>query len=47
MNCVKLLGQGLTARKFDWQVAELHVRIDALNRFTALGAPEPIAVAAI
>ena len=44
MNCVKLLGQGLMAREFDRQVAELHVRIDALNRFTELGTPETIAV---
>jgi IS5 family transposase len=44
MNCVKLLGQGLMARQFDRQVAELHVRIDALNRFTRLGTPETIAV---
>ena len=44
MNCVKLLGQGLMAREFDRQVAELHVRIDALNRFTKLGTPKTIAV---
>ncbi len=44
MNCVKLLGQGLMAREFDRQVAELHVRIDALNRFTGLGVPKTVAV---
>jgi len=44
MNCVKLLGQGLMARGFDTQVAELHVRIDALNRFTKLGTPKTIPV---
>ena len=36
MNCVKLLGQGLMARDFDRQVAELQVRIAVLNRYTAL-----------
>lgn len=44
MNCVKLLGQGLMARDFDRQVAELQVRIAVLNRYTALGIPitEPV-----
>jgi len=31
------------AREFDRQVAERHVRIDALNRFTNLETPKPIA----
>jgi hypothetical protein len=39
MYCVKLLGQRLMARDFDRQVAELHVRVAVLNRFTALGIP--------
>ena len=39
MNCVKLLGQGLMARDFYRQVAELQVRITVLNRYTALGIP--------
>ena len=44
MNCVKLLGQGLMARDFDRQVAELQVRIAVLIRYTALGIPitEPV-----
>jgi len=44
MNCVKLPGQSLMARDFDRQVAELHVRIAVLNRYTALGIPvtEPV-----
>jgi hypothetical protein len=44
MNCVKPLGQGLMARYFDRQVAELQVRIAVLNRYTALGIPvtEPL-----
>jgi hypothetical protein len=39
MHCVKLLGQRPMARDFDRQVAELQVRIDVLNGFTALGIP--------
>ena len=39
MHCVKLLGQRLMARDFDRQVAELQVRIAALNGYTALGIP--------
>jgi len=44
MHCVKLLGQGLMARDFDRQVAELQIRIAVLNRYTALGIPvtEPV-----
>lgn len=39
MNCVTLVGQRLMARNFDRQVAELHVSVAVLNRFTALGMP--------
>ncbi len=39
MHCVKLLGQRLSARDFDRQVAEVQVRVAALNGFTALGTP--------
>jgi hypothetical protein len=39
MHRVKLLGQRLMARDFDRQVAELHVRVAILNRFTARGIP--------
>ncbi len=39
MHCVKLLGQRLTARDFDRQVAEFQVRVAVLNGFTALGIP--------
>lgn len=44
MNCVRVLGQGLIARDFDRQVAELQVRIAVLNRCTVLGIPvtEPV-----
>jgi len=36
---MRLLGQRLTARDFDRQVAELQIRIAALDGFTALGIP--------
>lgn len=39
MHCVKLLGQRLSAREFDRQVAEFQVRVTVLNGFTALGIP--------
>ena len=45
MNCLKLLGQGLMAKTFDRQVAEMHIRIAAMNRFTALGTPVTLPVA--
>ena len=44
MHCVKLLGDGIMARDLDRQVAELQIRADVLNRFTALGIPKTIAV---
>jgi hypothetical protein len=39
MHCVKLLGQRLSARDFDPQVAEFQVRVAVLNGFTALRTP--------
>ena len=44
MHCVKLLGQRLSAREFDRQVAEFQVRVAVLNGFTALGTPVTKAV---
>ena len=44
MHCVKLLGQRLTARDFDRQVVEVQIRTAILNRFTALGIPQTVAV---
>jgi hypothetical protein len=38
MHRVKLLGQRLSARDFERQVAEFQVRVAVLNGFTALGA---------
>ncbi len=45
MHCVKLLGQRLTARDVEGQVAEFHVRVSVLNGYTALGTPFTEAVA--
>lgn len=39
MHCIKLLGQRLSARDFDRQVAEFQIRVAVLNGFTALGTP--------
>jgi hypothetical protein len=39
MHCLKLLGQRLSARDFDRQVAECQVRVAVLNGLTALGIP--------
>ena len=39
MHCLKLLGQRLSARDFDRQVAEFQVRVAVLNGCTALGIP--------
>lgn len=44
MLCAKLLGQRLSARDCDRQVAEFQVRVAVLNRFTALGIPVTEAV---
>jgi hypothetical protein len=44
MHCVKLLGQRLSARDFDRQVAEIQIRAAILNGFTALGIPRTVAI---
>ena len=44
MHCVKLLGQRLSARDFDRQVAEIQIRAAILNGFTALGIPRTVTV---
>jgi hypothetical protein len=43
-HCVKLLGQRLSARGFNRQVAEIQIRAAILNGFTALGIPCTVAV---
>jgi hypothetical protein len=40
MHCVKLLGQRVSARDFDRQVAKMQIRAAMLNGFTALDIPE-------
>ncbi|STB63925.1 IS5 family transposase [Chromobacterium violaceum] len=45
MGCFKRLGERVTARRFDSQVAELQVRAAILNRFSMLGRPCTVAVA--
>lgn len=42
MHCLKLLGQRLSARDFDRQVAEIQIRAAILNGFTALGIPKTV-----
>jgi hypothetical protein len=44
MHCIKLLGQRLSARDFDRQVAEIQIRAAILNGFTALGIPSAVAI---
>lgn len=44
MNCMKLLGQRLSSRDFDRQVAEVQIRAAILNGFTALGIPRTVTV---
>jgi hypothetical protein len=45
MHCLKLLGQRLSARDFDRQVAEIQIRAAIHNGFTALGIPKTVAAA--
>lgn len=44
MHCFKRLGERVTARTFERQVVELHVRVALLNRFTQLGRPTTVPV---
>ena len=41
MHCIKLLGQRLSVRDLDRQVAKIQILAAILNRFTALGIPVP------
>lgn len=47
MHCFKRLGERVMARTFERQVVELHVRVALLNRFTQLGRPSTVPVAAM
>ena len=44
MHCFKRLGERVTARTFERQVVELHVRVALLNRFSQIGRPQTVAV---
>lgn len=46
MHCFKRLGERVMARTFERQVTELHVRVALLNRFTQMGRPVMVPVAA-
>lgn len=47
MHCFRRLGERVTARTFDRQVVELHVRVALLNRFSQIGGPQTVPVAAV
>lgn len=47
MHCLKRLGERVMARTFERQVVELHVRVALLNRFSQLGRPTTVPVAAM
>lgn len=47
MHCFKRLGERVMARTFERQVAELHVRVALLNRFTQLGHQATVPVVAM
>ncbi len=44
MRCLKLLGERISARTFERQVTEVHIRVALLNRFTHLGTPQTVRV---
>jgi hypothetical protein len=46
-HCLKRLGERVTACTFERQVVELHVRVAVLNRFSQLGRPQTVSVAAV
>ena len=47
MHCLKRLGERVTARTFERQVVELHVRVALLNRFGQIGRAQTVPVAAV
>lgn len=47
MYCFKRLSERVTARTFERQVVELHVRVALLNRFSLIGRPQTVPVAAL
>lgn len=47
MHCFKRLGERVMARTFERQVVELHVRVALLKRFSQLGRPTTVPLAAM
>ena len=47
MHRLKRLGERVTARTFERQVVELHVRVAVLNRFSQIGRPQTVPVGAV
>ena len=47
MHCFKRLGERVTAGTFEREVAELHIRVALLNRFSQIGRPQTVLVAAV
>ena len=47
MHCFKRLGERVTAGTFERKVAELHIRVALLNRFSQIGRPQTVLVAAV
>ena len=47
LHCFKRLGERVTTRTFERQVTELQKRVALLNRFTQLGRPTTVPVAAM
>ncbi len=47
IHCFTHLGELVSARMFDLQVVELHVRIALLNRFNQVGRPQTVPVAVV
>jgi hypothetical protein len=45
MHCFRRLGERVTARTFERQVVELHVRVALLNRFSEIGRSHTVPVA--
>ena len=47
MHCFKRMGEREMVKTFALQVTKLHVRVALLNRFTQLGRPTTVPVAAV
>lgn len=47
MHCLKRLGERVTARTFERQMVELHVRVAVLNRFSQIDRPKTVPVVAV